>query len=88
MRHKREIFLNRHQASPGGGEELYPRPSHLLSRRTEREKERVGGGEEGGRGGAKVGGGWERWRGSSDSAHRSNEHSLSSASLSVSQKWS
>lgn len=30
----------------------------------------------------KVGGGWERWRGSSDSAHRSNEHSLS-LSLSV-----
>lgn len=25
----------------------------------------------------KVGGGWKRWRGSSDSAHRSNEHSLS-----------
>lgn len=24
----------------------------------------------------KVGGGWERWRGSSDSAHRSNEHFL------------
>ena len=41
----------------------------------------------------KVGGGWKRWRGSSDSAHRSNEHSLSvslslSLSVCVSQKWS
>lgn len=51
VRHKREIFLNRHQASPGGGEELYLRPSHLLSRRTEREKEgaRGAGGEGWGR---------------------------------------
>lgn len=70
-------LLNRHQASPGGGEELYPRPSHLLSRRTERERE---GARE-----MKARGGWERWRGSSNSAHRSNEHSLS---LAVSQKWS
>lgn len=36
-------------------------------------------------GGVKVGGGWERWRGSSDSARRSNEHSLS---LSLSQRVS
>lgn len=75
---KRDL-LNRHQASPGGGEELCPRPSHLLSRRMERERER----ERAREGDMKVGGGWERWRERSNSARRSNEHFLS-----VSQKCS
>lgn len=46
---------------------------------SERERERGGG--------VKVGGGWERWRGSSNSAHRSNECSRSLSEVELRGRW-
>lgn len=55
----------------------------------EREAEREGGreGERSREGGVKVGGGWERERGSSNSAHRSNERSRSLSEVELRGRW-
>lgn len=74
---KRDL-LKRHQASLGGGEELHPRPSHLFSRRTEREKQRE----------RETGGEWRLGEDGRDGEGAAIQHIDLMSVLALFQKWS
>lgn len=75
---KHKDLLKRHQASLGGGEELHPRPSHLFSRRTEREKQRE----------RERGGEWRLGEDGRDGEGAAIQHIDLMSVLALFQKWS